>query len=604
MSKPIFISPAGAAASPEELVRKLISSTPDPALPEIKPARYLDLAEKIVRSGINWQDEETGRIIDPYVHKETPTVTARYVGALGALMQQGRCLDLAESCQKAMEPVLSDLATVATNHGEFLVKESMMAYIALKDKIDPAIRMRWKNIYSSYDPETTYGRTRTNEPNLEARQNYLTFALAGEAIKKHFNLADNREFVYTYLEEQLARFDLLGMYRDPKAPMVYDITPRMNLGLAEYYTTYEEPYGSRLRDLLRSGAMCGLLYQSSCGEMPFGGRSNQQNFVEASFAIICELEARHWKSAGDMLMAGVFRRAAARAVNSIESYLITEPVFFNKNRFPSETQYGRQRNYGFYGAYTLLIASQLALAALVADESIPFAGTTPAESGAFVWQTTDIFHKIFASVNGSHIEIELFNYIHYDAVGWGRWHVNGIPPELTFSTPAPDHQSFISVLPAVESLAFGAGIPGEGFTADLPITDPNSCNIRDIKVTDNMVELVIDWPFAAGTVSEKITLSADSATVEAINHSGKPISYRVPMLLTNGESWGIISQREDGFEVSYKNCQFVITSDSAKMQEKWIGSSRNGLYVPGRFDSADNTIKVKLQAYRQENKQD
>jgi hypothetical protein len=75
------------------------------------------------------------------------------------------------------------------------------------------------------------------------------------------------------------------------------------------------------------------------------------------------------------------------------------------------------------------------------------------------------------------------------------------------------------------------------------------------------------------------------------------------MLLTNGESWGIISQREDGFEVSYKNCQFVITSDSAKMQEKWIGSSRNGLYVPARFDSAENTIKVKLQAYRPENKQ-
>jgi hypothetical protein len=156
----------------------------------------------------------------------------------------------------------------------------------------------------------------------------------------------------------------------------------------------------------------------------------------------------------------------------------------------------------------------------------------------------------------------------------------------------------------VESLAFGAGIPGEGFTADLPITDPNSCNIRDIKVTADLVELVIDWPFAAGTVSEKISLSADSATVEAINHSGKPISYRVPMLLTNGESWGIISQREDGFEVSYKNCKFVITSDSVPMQEKWIGSSRNGLYVPGRFDSAENTIKVKLQAYRPENRQD
>jgi hypothetical protein len=76
------------------------------------------------------------------------------------------------------------------------------------------------------------------------------------------------------------------------------------------------------------------------------------------------------------------------------------------------------------------------------------------------------------------------------------------------------------------------------------------------------------------------------------------------MLLTNGESWGIISQREDGFEVSYKNCKFVITSDSEKMQEKWIGSSRNGLYVPARFNSATNVIKVKLQAFCQNDQQD
>ena len=600
MPKPLFISDQGSFSTPEELVRSLIAQKPAKPLPEVPKAKYLDLAEHIVRVGSAWQNEE-GRIIDPFVHEETPMATCRYLGALGALMQQGRCLDMIDSAVKGMEPVLQEIVGGKTTYGEFHVKESLMVYIALQDKVDPALLKHWRDMYVCYDPETTYGRTTSRGTPLEERQNFLTFSLVGEAMKKHLGIIDNRKFVDTYLAEQLDRFDELGMYRDPHSPMTYDITPRMNMEIAEVFTEYDEPYKSRLRSLLRSGAMCGLLYQSGCGEMPFGGRSNQQNFVEASFAVICELEARKFKALGDIYMAGVFRRAAARAVNSIESYLVCDPVFFNKNRFPQATQYGRQRNYGFYGAYTLLIASQLAIASLMADDTIPFADTTPAESGAFLWTTSDVFHKVFASINGSHIEIELYNDCHYDAVGWGRWHVKGIPPELTVSTPSPDHLAFISVIPAAESLAFGAGTAEEGFTADLPITGPGQANVRDVVATADYVELVIDWPFAAGVVSEKIRLMADSAEVEAVNSSGKPVAYRVPLLLTDGESWSITKAVENGFEVSYKGCKFIVSSDSEKVHEKWVGSSRNALYTPARFNSATNSIKVSLKVTKDNN---
>ena len=199
MAAPIFISTAGAVASPEELVRAATAGGVSPcAVPQ---ARYLDFAEKIVRTAFSWQDQKTGSIIDPYVLRETPTATARYTGALGALMLQGRCLDLVESCTKAMESVLKELETAAVNYCEFLVKESLFAFMALKDKGNVQNCQRWERVYSVFDSEKSYGRTRTTTPDVEQRQNFVTFALAGEAMKKYLRLADNKLFFNTYLEE-------------------------------------------------------------------------------------------------------------------------------------------------------------------------------------------------------------------------------------------------------------------------------------------------------------------------------------------------------------------------------------------------------------------
>jgi hypothetical protein len=591
MPNPVFLSVRGEAASPESLVRAIVES-PAAEAPEVPEAPYLDLAERIVRTALVWQDRESGRIIDPCVHRETPTATARYIGALGALMLQGRCHDLADSCTRALEAVLSDLESRATNHGEFLVKESLFAFMALESRDAPERRRR-EQVFSACDPERAYARSRTNMPDAEQRHNFVTFALAGEAMKKHLHLADNKTFFRSYLEEQLERFDALGMYRDPGAPMVYDITARMNLELAAFYADWPLPCLERLREKLRSGAMCALLYQSPSGEMPFGGRSNQQNFVEASFALICEAEARRFKAEGDMLMAGVLRRAAARAVRSVTPYLTGEPIRFNKNRFPPETQHGRQLSYGFYGAYTLLIASQLAASGLLADETIPLAQTTPAETGTFLWTTTDAFHKVFASVQGSYLEIELCNEGNYDAVGWGRWHLLGVPPELPLSTPVSAYQTFVSVVPPSGSLTFGPGT-AEGFAADLALK-PGECRPCRAAVTADSVEFVIDWPFPAGVVSEKIRLMSATAEVEAVNHAGKEVRYRIPLLLTDGESRSVVREMEDGFELLYKDWIFSAAGEGvAKSRENQVKANRNGLYTPAVFTSDSGKIKLRL----------
>jgi len=375
--------------------------------------------------------------------------------------------------------------------------------------------------------------------------------------------------------------------------MVYDITARMNLELAAFYADWPLPCLEELRGKLWSGAMCALLYQSPSGEMPFGGRSNQQNFVEASFALICEAEARRFKAEEDMLMASVLRRAAARAVHSVTPYLTSDPIHFNKNRFPPETQHGRQLSYGYYGAYTLLIASQLAVAGLLADRTIPFAATTPAETGTFFWTTTDAFHKLFADVQGSHLELELCCEGDHDAVGWGRWHVPGAPPELPLSTPVPARQTFVSVVPASGSLTFGPGTE-EGFASDLPLK-PGECRPRLAAVTSDAVEFVIDWPFPAGAVSEKIRLMPAEAEVEAVNHAGKEICYRVPLLLTDGESQSVVRETGTGFELLYKGWIFAVSGEgAARSRENRTAANRNGLYAPALFNSNAGVIKLHL----------
>ena len=69
---------------------------------------YAVLSEPIVRQAIPWQDK-SGRIIDPFVSRETPTATPRFVGALAGLILKGRCLELAENGRRALTAAAEDL---------------------------------------------------------------------------------------------------------------------------------------------------------------------------------------------------------------------------------------------------------------------------------------------------------------------------------------------------------------------------------------------------------------------------------------------------------------------------------------------------------------
>ncbi|MFA6715334.1 MAG: hypothetical protein WCS27_08145 [Victivallaceae bacterium] len=577
----------------EEKVRQALKGTgPRGQTTPAATSRYLDLAEHIVNEAVNWQDE-SGRIIDPYEKKETNTVTARYVGALGLLMLQGRSRHLADSCARALTPALEDLFLRKTEWGEFIVKEACMAYAALKDEVSPELARHWKHLLADYDPETAYGRTYTNCPESNL-QNYCTFAVAGEALKQKLELADNSKFIARYIRQQSTFFDKNGMYNDPHSPMTYDMVSRMNLSLA-LWAGYRGKGFEALDETLKLGGMAQLLYQSPTGECPFGGRSNQQNFNEATFALICEFEAARWAGKGDLLMAGAFKRAASLAVNSIEKYLCETPIYFTKNLFPSETQHGRQKGYGFYGAYSLLIASQLGFASLLADRNIK-ESKCPAECGGYIFTTEDSFHKVFAACGGYHIEIDSNANLTYDASGLGRVHKAGFPAELALSAPITATPGFLTAIPpAPANIAIGPGW-NRIWLADLN-GDRLHATCKVLEENENRIRFKIDYDCDSGRVSELYDVSREGVEIEAIQVQNQALEFRIPLLKTNGRDSSEIKLCEHGFEVHFQGFIYhaeCLTPDAKISIEDFEAPNRNAIYKTGRFSVPGNRMLIRL----------
>ena len=554
--------------------------------------RYLHLAENIVRHAVSWQNEE-GRIIDPYEKKETNTATARFVGALGLLILNGRCLDLTERCVRALTPALEDLFYRKTNWGEFIIKEACMAYMALEDKVQTEQAAYWSHLINDYDPELAYDRTFTNN-NLYQPNNYCTFAIAGEAIKKKLGGADNCDFINRYIEQQLTLFDKNGMYNDQNSPMTYDITPRMNLSLT-LWAGYADKYYEELSEFLKLGALSQLLYQSPVGECPFGGRSNQQNFTEVTFALICEFEASRWARQGDLMMAGSFKRAAALAINSVEKYLQTTPIFFTKNLFPPETQHGRQKGYGYYGAYSLLIASQLGFAALLADDNIKET-KCPAECGGYVFITEKSFHRVFATCAGYHIEVDTNADFKYDATGLGRVHRIGFPAELALSIPINAKPDYLTVIPpAGSNFSISPGWNNVWLSNLSGEKLQSSCKV--FEESRDRVCFSIDYTYDSYTISEKHDISSNGIEILATQHEGHPLSFRIPLLKTNGADETIIKMLDDGFLVLLDNFAYRVSCLTANTKisiENIDAPNRNGIYKIGCFTGDKNQMHLLL----------
>jgi hypothetical protein len=564
---------------------------------------YADLSEPIVRQAVAWQDE-TGRIIDPFVHTETPTATPRFVGALAGLILRGRCLDLIDNCRRGLTAAAEDLASAVQKPvagAEFYTKELMLGYLALKDRTDEATVGRWRRLLGGFEPEKNYGVVLGKLPAAELH-NYTTFALAGEMFKRQQGIADNRAFIEDHLATQIPLFTPFGMYRDPANPMTYDAVPRMNLSLLLFFG-YGGPGRSELAELLRRGALTMLMTMSTAGESPFGGRSNQQNFSEATAALLFEFEAARCKREGNLALAGAFKRAARLSALAVRRWLDLRPVRFIKNEFPPESQHGRQKGYGYYGVYSLLIASQFGFAGLVADASVE-ERPLPFERGAYAFELDDNFHKVFASCSGYHLEIDTRADLHYDATGLGRLHKTGVPTETALSTPivsAPEY--LVSSAESPRNVAIGPGWEVEGCVRWLSDHSSEIGGVEFSPLAEDFENVKFKVVYRGLPGCERIVETYE------LNPAGMTVTYeadgpldallvQVPLMLTDGSHESRIETGERSFRVNYQGhiyeARCLKPSGAAAFSEDFAAPNRNGVYKVAVFKAAGKSMACRF----------
>ena len=583
-------------SDPEVLLQQLLRQRPSElSLPVIPAPDYLGVAEKIIRLALPWQAAD-GRIIDPVEKREVNTATARFIGALGLLIQQGRCLDLLDQCAAALTPALQEMAKGEISWAEFIGKEAMMGLIALQPYAAQDQLAGWQELLAGLQPERCYFSCRP-ENGGGSRGNFVTFAIASEALRQYLKLAPESDFIDRMLEKQLPRFDENGMYRDPNCPMTYDPVARMNLTLARFYG-YQGDKAAALDRQLQRGAAAQLLYQAPTGIMPFGGRSNQQNFNEVTFALLCEAAARRLAGT-DAELAAVFRRAAALAMAAIQPYLRTETIHFSKNFFPSAGQliHGREKGYGWYSPYTLLIASQLGFAALLADSTITPATAAPAEYGTYLWMTSRDFHRLFASCKGLQIQIELNADSKYDATGLGRIQRRNCPILLALAAPASAEPNFFTVSPPHRELAIGPESAG-GCLAAQSGNDLH-CEIKQISSDGKSLRFQLIYRTAQETFTEHYQLEQDQLQWQ-IGCEHPPIAARIPVLTTDGAHTGELEYLPDGFIWHWQGASYRVQENSGQAkisQEEMPAVNRNGIYQMLRFQMPGKQASFTIQLH-------
>ncbi len=564
---------------------------------------YISLSEPIVREAIAWQNS-TGRIIDPFVGRETPTATARFVGALAGLMLKGRCLDLAENGRRALTVAAEDLHAADVNPqlgAEFFTKELVLGYLALGDTADRSTVEQWQKHLGSFDPEKNYGEV-LGKRAADEIFNFCTFGLAGEGMKRRCGLANNEAFIERHLATQINCFTSSGQYRDPNCPMTYDAVARMNLTLL-LHSGYQGPHFSYFDDMLRRGALTMLPCLSPTGEAPYGGRSNQQNFNEATVALICEYEASRYHKLGDIEMAATFKRKARLATQSVQRWLKLNPVRFNKNEFPPESQHGRQKNYGYHAAYSLLIASQFGFAGWLADAGIQET-ESPDDSGSHLSRLDDDFHKIFATCGDYHLEIDTRADLHYDATGLGRLHKVGVPTETALSTPiVADPDYLVSTSTSIRNVAIGPGWVRDGkitWLADLS-DEIQSVEFQNIEENENRITFRVIYLLASpfGSIQETYQLSRDGVEISCeISDPPEAIYFQVPLIETDGHHCSQIAAGDRSFRVGYQGHVYHIRcqhpGEVESRLETFSAPNRNGIYRVGVFSTTGSTITCHL----------
>ena len=403
-------------------------------------SRYLDVMEAAVGAYTPERTADYVRRVEKGMIKEHGF--HRLTANIGIVIAHGRLSDKKELFHHMMDLCCRQIPIAYVKNGsqvgnDFGVKEIVSCLLEVeKAGIFPKeVTDAWRADLAKAVPETTYTcRPRLGDPKAH---NWAVFAAASEQARTFAGLNGVPAFTEKYVKDQLRFFDANGMYKDPNQPMVYDGVTRLQFAVALHFG-YDGPSRAALEAQLLKSAEPTLLMQSETGEIPYGGRSNQFLHNEGFWAALCEWYASWFKARGDLATASRFRRAAMRALDSLDYWTRQPGLRHVKNRFPLETRYGCE-GYGYFDKYMVTLGSWAYLAYLFADESIPLA---PDEPRTAVFTTSDAFHRTILHAGGYTAQFDVAPDTHYDGPGLGRVQRRGAPPMICLSVPFTKKPSY------------------------------------------------------------------------------------------------------------------------------------------------------------------
>ena len=363
----------------------------------------------------------------------------RLTANLGILIAHGKKTEFTEDFLKMMDLCINEIPSIykksETRAGNnFSVKEIVLCILELEKAqiFDKSITDSWRAGLAEIDPYSAYYRVASYPP--QRINNLAAFSAASEQLRKYAGIGDKSFFIENQIESQLFSFDENGMYRDPGAPMVYDMVTRLQLAVALYFG-FDGECAKQLEEHLEKSADLTLKMQSVTGEIPFGGRSNQFLHDETFYAALCEFYACFFKKRGDLKKAGMFKRAARLAVESVLPWLKENPVPHIKNYYPTDSMYGCE-GYAYYDKYMVTTASWAYLAYVMSDDGIEEV-SCPCENENYICMTSEHFHKVFLKCGDFFVEYDTEANERYDATGLGRVHKKGAPSTICMSVPYP-----------------------------------------------------------------------------------------------------------------------------------------------------------------------
>ncbi len=579
--------------------------------------------EKLVGAEKQTSDPETA--IAAGFARSDLQVRSRVLSCLGGLIANGRQSELGHLWTRLMDEACEE---AVRQQGEltadFAVKELMTAFRAMRPFSGEEACGRWRTLLGRIDPGVHYACTLDREADERKLHNINVYNMVGEQLRAAEGLTCPEDYFARHWPIQLRRFDANGMYADPGAPMLYDLTVRAQIGLM-LNAGYDGPFRAELDDLLRTGGLMSLFMQSASGQIPYGGRSAQFNFGEALHAAVCEYEASRYARLGDLRAAGAFKRSARLAIRSIERWLRPEDGGLPrhlKNAYPLLSEYGAEP-YGYYRKYMITLGSFAYLAWLAADDSIA-EEACPAEIGGYALRTSELFGQLFANAAGRSIQLDLRGSQGYDPIGLGRYHRSGMPEELSLSVPCVRDPAYrLPEGAASADVCIGPGwTTADGTRRSLAeISGGLNAEVEVEREAPDGVELriVYDGPALSGVgrLEERYALSErgleiccrllpeaePAARAEKAKTEGgaAALDYRVPLLSDNGRGRSEIAIEARGACVRVGPYWYRVETDgiaSSELAEAY--GNRSGVYRVVCFAARGQEIRLKLDVGRED----